>query len=50
MKRQYNKWKYHGLHANEALIKRKREKKGNKERKEKRKKGRSDDGGQLSMA
>ena len=43
MKRQYNKWKHQGLHANEALIKRR----GKKESKKKR---RSDDGGQLSMA
>ena len=42
MKRQYNKWKYHGLQANEALIKRKKEKekkKGNKEKKKEKKKG-----------
>ena len=49
MKRQYNKWKHQGLHANEALIKR-RGKKKKKERKKERKKRRNDDGGQLSMA
>ena len=35
MKRQYNKWKNQGPHANEALIKRRRRKK--KERKKEKK-------------
>ena len=38
MKRQYNKWKHQGLHANEALIKRRGKKKKKKEGKKERKK------------